>query len=134
MKTSEYVGGYVAVDDGKILSIESTVPLKFTVVQEKNPNIVMLVESPRTVPENFKIDVPVSLQGTFDRSKNLFTAEVIKTQCPSKYEASKKEGGAMPVYPTGFPTAAPPPAPVGSSPAGPSSAVPSPAAPQPAKA
>jgi len=107
----------VRVDEGKVASIESFAPLRFTVAAAKDPSSTVVVESRRTVPENFKVGIEVSLVGEYDASRNVLTAYRISTMCPSKYEASKEgaEGGE-PAYRT------PPGAAPGYSPATPVSA------------
>jgi cytochrome c-type biogenesis protein CcmE len=100
--STEYTGGYVRVDDGKIAEIESIEPLRFKVAPESDPGQFIVVESKRTVPENFKIGVDVGLEGEYDSKSNVFTAHRISTQCPSKYEATRdakeamEQGGADP--------------------------------------
>ena len=84
-----YTGGYVRVDDGKIKEIESIDPLRFTVGTEGDLGGHLIVESKRTVPENFKTGVDVGLEGHYDPKRGVFTAERISTQCPSKYEATR---------------------------------------------
>ena len=92
--------GPVRIDDGKIAEIESLSPLRFKVAPKGDTQNFIWVESPRTVPENFKPDVDVGLEGELDAQTGVFHAYRISTQCPSKYEASKdgaKDGG----YPEG---------------------------------
>ena len=87
---STYEGGPVQLDGGKIASIESYTPLKFTVASDKNPSLIIRVHSERLAPENFKEGIKVSLRGQFDRSKGLFVADKVSTQCPSRYEAASE--------------------------------------------
>ncbi len=91
----EVVGTEVEVKDGQVQLIHSFAPLVFTVSSRNVKGQLVVVESPRSVPENFKPGIDVGLRGTFDRQKNRFVASVVTTKCPSKYEASKdaKEAG-----------------------------------------
>ncbi len=83
-------GAKVQVDNGEITSIESIAPLQFTVGVKHDPETRLMVNSTVTVPENFKVGVPVSLRGTYDPNTKLFHAYRITTQCPSRYEATKE--------------------------------------------
>ncbi len=83
-------GGKVQVDNGEIISIESIAPLQFTVGVKQDPETRLLVKSTVTVPENFKVGIPVSLRGTYDTENQIFNAYRITTQCPSRYEATKE--------------------------------------------
>lgn len=92
----------VQVNDGKVVFIEALAPLRFKLSPRDDPSLYVWVEYPGSVPENFKEGRDVGLLGGYDPQKNLFTAERITTQCPSKYEASKeakseKPGGDYPV-------------------------------------
>ena len=86
----EHPQGKVQVDNGEITSIESIAPLKFTVGVKQDPTTRMLVSSTVTVPENFKVGIPVSLRGTYDSEAKTFHAYKITTQCPSRYEATEE--------------------------------------------
>ena len=87
---AEEHGGKVQVDNGEIISIESRAPLQFTVGVKQDPETRLMVKSTVTVPENFKIGIPVSLRGTYDTENQIFNAYRITTQCPSRYEATKE--------------------------------------------
>ena len=90
LRTEEYQGGNVEVKDGQVSAIESIAPLKFTIKPRAGVEPRVLVETPRSVPENFKVGIDVGLRGTYDSEANLFSAYHISTKCPSKYEASKE--------------------------------------------
>jgi hypothetical protein len=89
LKTPKYDGGDVEVKDGQVSAVESIAPLKFTIKPRAGNEPQVLVETPRTVPENFKVGIDVGLRGSYDPETNLFSAYHISTKCPSKYEASK---------------------------------------------
>ena len=104
--------GPLQIKDGKIAEIESLLPLRFKVSSRSDPGTSVWVESKRTVPENFKLDVDVGLEGEYEAKSRVFKAYRITTQCPSKYEASKDAkkayAGASDGY--GASAAVPPPA------------------------
>jgi hypothetical protein len=104
--------GTVEVKDAKVVFIESLAPLRFKVSPRNDASAFMWVESPGSIPENFKEGADVGLLGAYNREKNLLAAERITTQCPSKYEASKeaKSAAAAGGYPTSFEGAARAPA------------------------
>lgn len=87
---AEEHGGKVQVDNGEIISIESIAPLQFTVGVKQDPETRLLVKSTVSVPDNFKVGIPVSLRGTYDTKTKIFNAYRITTQCPSRYEATKE--------------------------------------------
>ena len=102
LASPKYEGGPVQVDDGKVAAVESYAPLKFTVAAENDPSVVIRVTSPRSVPENFKEGIKVSLRGEYDPKTNSFNAYKISTQCPSRYVATSEvegEGAASGTYP-----------------------------------
>ncbi len=103
LNTPQFAQGEVEIKDGQVQAIESFAPLRFTVASRSGAGPQILVESPRTVPENFKIGIDVGLRGSFDHKKRLFHAYQVTTKCPSKYEASKdglKDAGSAP--PAGY--------------------------------
>ena len=82
--------GPIGVDEGTIATIESrSHPLRFT-VKPKVGGEVLVVESPRIAPENFKPGNAVSLRGYYKADEGKFIAEEIFTACPSKYEAARQ--------------------------------------------
>jgi cytochrome c-type biogenesis protein CcmE len=76
--------------DAKVAAIESTSPLRFWVYSEKDPANRLLVTSERSMPENFRQDMDVSLRGEYRKEDQVFVAYRITTQCPSRYQASKE--------------------------------------------
>jgi cytochrome c-type biogenesis protein CcmE len=118
----EYQGGNVEIKDARVARVETWSPLRFSVTSRAGslPNLVW-VETPRSIPENFKEGNDIGLQGSYDRATNTFHAYRLTTACPSKYEASKEgygpEGGgpAVPSKPgaPGAPVGVPPAVPKG---------------------
>ncbi len=114
--TSEHVDGDVQIDDGLVVAIESQMPLKFSIATSATSTDVVRVESPRSVPENFKIGTKVHLTGSYDRSKGVFQAYTVSTVCPSRYEASKEGADAAGSYYSPSSGSPPPAAPGASTP------------------
>lgn len=82
--------GPIGVDEGVIATIESRGhPLRFT-VKPKDGGELLVVESPRIAPQNFKPGNSVSLRGYYKADEGKFIAEEIFTACPSKYEAARQ--------------------------------------------
>ena len=119
----EYAGGRVQTE-GEIRSILSISPLRFTVGQVSGGTYEgkdgqessgaysvkdgasavetatddvgsMTVVASVTVPENFKVGIPVMVRGEFDADTKTFHAYELQTQCPSRYEASEQEGAVV---------------------------------------
>lgn len=86
---SDYQGGRVQVG-AMITSVDSVMPLAFTVHSRTDVNQTIRVESPKAPPENFRPGIEVGLRGTYDPETRTFTAYQIMTKCPTKYEASKE--------------------------------------------
>lgn len=107
-------GQVVRVDNGKIVSIESLAPsLRFHYANEKDPSKVILVESSRNPPENFRVGIGASIKGTYDSEGKLFKAYQVSTNCPSRYDPKEelkkidqyqKSGGGKPAYKEAVPS------------------------------
>ena len=84
-------GETIVVDNGMIVSIESTTPnLVFKYATEQQPGNVILVESSRNPPENFRVGIGASIKGTFDRETKSFKAYQVSTNCPSRYDPKEE--------------------------------------------
>ena len=98
----------IRVDNGKIVSIEAMTPsLRFHYANDKDPSKVILVESSRNPPENFRPGIGASIKGTYDAQGKVFKAYQVSTNCPSRYDPKEelkkidqqqKAGGAAPAY------------------------------------
>ena len=98
----------IRVDNGKIVSIEAMTPsLRFHYANDKDPSKVILVESSRNPPENFRVGIGASIKGTFDAQGKVFKAYQVSTNCPSRYDPKEelekidrqqKADGAAPAY------------------------------------
>lgn len=85
---SDYSGGKVALV-GRLASIESEVPLRFTIHGRDNDLVALRVASEKAPPENFQLGREVGLRGNYDPDTETFHAYRIETACPSRYEATK---------------------------------------------
>ena len=86
----------VHVKDGQLAEIKSLQPLEFVVCGRDDPLARVLVRTERTIPENFKQGIDMGLEGHYDPGAKVFTAEIITTKCPSRYEASESTDSAPP--------------------------------------
>ncbi len=101
LRSGEFDGQTVKVH-GFLESIESTTrPLRFTVRDKEDPEIVIAVTCNKTKPDTFQKEYDVAVEGIWDATTKSFEAEHIYTKCPSKYEAEAKEGLGAP--PSGTP-------------------------------
>ena len=55
----------------------------------------ILVHYEGIIPDMFKDNVDIVVEGTMDRGDNILTANTLLTSCPSKYEAEKSESSIM---------------------------------------
>ncbi len=96
--TSGEFDGRVVKVHGFLKTIESnTRPLRFTVRDKLDPEIVIAVTCDKTKPDTFQEEYDVAVEGVWNAETASFEAEHIYTKCPSKYEAEAKEGlGAPP--------------------------------------
>ncbi|MEE3180274.1 MAG: cytochrome c maturation protein CcmE [Planctomycetota bacterium] len=107
-ETKPEPGQTVRVDNGKIVSIEAMTPsLRFHYANDQDPSKVILVESSRNPPENFRVGIGASIKGTYDTDGKVFKAYQVSTNCPSRYDPKEelkkidqqqKVDGAAPAY------------------------------------
>lgn len=84
-------GNTIRVDNGVIVSIESTTPvLRFHYATEEDPARSISVETNRNPPDNFRIGINASIRGTYDPENNLFKANQVTTNCPSRYSPEEE--------------------------------------------
>lgn len=79
------------VVDGTVEYNQRALNLKFTVRDLADEEKTMKVVYTGVVPDAFKPDVEVILEGSYDRATNTFHAKTLLAKCPSKY--SKEENG-----------------------------------------
>jgi len=81
----------IQVDDGEIVDIQATRPnLRFLYATKKEPGRTIQVECDRFPPENFRVGIPASIKGTYDRETGVFKALSVTTQCPSRYSPKEE--------------------------------------------
>ncbi|UCF89228.1 MAG: cytochrome c maturation protein CcmE [bacterium] len=61
--------------------------LSFTVRDTENDKVTMHARYQGVMPDAFKEDVEVILEGIYNQYDNLFNATILLAKCPSKYEA-----------------------------------------------
>jgi len=79
------------VVDGTVEYNQRDLLLTFKVRDLDDDTKTMKVVYRGVVPDAFKPDVEVILEGSYDRAENTFTAKTLLAKCPSKY--SKEEPG-----------------------------------------
>ena len=88
------VGEQCRVDNGRVVEVlQDANPLRFTIVDDKDPGTVLMVESNRHRPDALEADKGVGLRGVYDRSTGIFHAFDVSTKCPSKYEGDSADAG-----------------------------------------
>jgi cytochrome c-type biogenesis protein CcmE len=78
--SGEVVEGTVQYDQENLI-------LRFAVRDMENDRLTMEARYRGIMPDAFKEDVEVILEGTYSQYDNLFDATVLLAKCPSKYEA-----------------------------------------------
>jgi len=79
------VGGLVV--DGSTDYNQRDLELRFSLKDENNPQEIIDAVYNGAKPDAFEPEIEALLEGTYDRSKNLFQAETLLVKCPSKYES-----------------------------------------------
>ena len=93
LRSAEYEGGTIRLDEGQVAQIDSLAPLRFTIATKNDPSSTLQVESDAPPPENLKVGIDVGLLGEYNREKQSFRASKVSTRCPSRYQASEDAGG-----------------------------------------
>lgn len=78
--SGEVVGGTIQYDQENLL-------LSFAVRDTENDRVTMRASYQGVMPDAFKEDVEVILEGTYSQYDNLFNATILLAKCPSKYVA-----------------------------------------------
>jgi len=74
---------------GSIQKASDALGADFKITDSKNS---IAIKYHGTIPDMFAEDIDVVVQGKFDPVSGVFNAHTLLTSCPSKYEASKREG------------------------------------------
>jgi len=75
------------VVDGTIHFDQENLILTFAVRDTENDRVTMRASYQGVMPDAFKEDVEVILEGSYSQYDNLFSATILLAKCPSKYEA-----------------------------------------------
>jgi cytochrome c-type biogenesis protein CcmE len=75
------------VVDGTIRYDQDNLTLSFSVRDTENDRVTMRATYQGVMPDAFKEDVEVILEGSYSQYDNLFNATILLAKCPSKYEA-----------------------------------------------
>jgi cytochrome c-type biogenesis protein CcmE len=75
------------VVDGTIQYDQDNLTLSFSVRDTENDRVTMRATYQGVMPDAFKEDVEVILEGSYSQYDNLFNATILLAKCPSKYEA-----------------------------------------------
>lgn len=79
------------VSPGNLEIIEGKLGANFDLVDKINPGKSLRVEFKGALPDTFKDDVEVIVEGSFVQGGTVFKAKTLVTKCPSKYEEQSKE-------------------------------------------
>lgn len=82
------VGGLVV--DGTTEYDQNNLRLSFAIQDESDPQQTVLALYNGPKPDAFEPEIEALLEGTYDRDKNLFTADTLLVKCPSKYESEQE--------------------------------------------
>jgi cytochrome c-type biogenesis protein CcmE len=74
------------VVDGTVHYDQENLLLSFAVRDTENDRVTMRANYQGVMPDAFKEDVEVILEGTYSQYDNLFSASILLAKCPSKYE------------------------------------------------
>ena len=74
----------LVIEDGKLGT-------SFDLIDKMDPAKRLRVEYKGALPDTFKEDVEVIVEGGFTPDGELFTARTLVTKCPSKYEEQSRE-------------------------------------------
>ncbi len=77
---------------GSIKRHDSNFKVNFKITDSQKD---LLVHYEGIIPDMFKDNVDIVVEGTMDRGDNTLTANILLTSCPSKYEAEKSESSIM---------------------------------------
>lgn len=78
------------VVDGTVQYDQDNLSLRFAVRDTENDRVTMLASYRGVMPDAFKENVEVILEGTYNQYDNHFNATILLAKCPSKYEADAR--------------------------------------------
>jgi cytochrome c-type biogenesis protein CcmE len=80
------------VVDGTIQYDQENLVLSFSVRDTENDRVTMRASYQGVMPDAFKENVEVILEGSYSQYDNLFNATILLAKCPSKYVAEAEDG------------------------------------------
>lgn len=78
------------VSPRNLVIAEGKLGANFDLLDKEDPAKNLRVEFKGALPDTFKDDVEVILEGEFTQGGTIFTARTLVTKCPSKYEEQSK--------------------------------------------
>lgn len=81
------VGGDVVA--GSIIYDQQALRLAFDLRDQQNRAAIIRINHAGPMPDAFKADMMVLVEGKYRRKDNLFTADTLLVKCPSKYKSGK---------------------------------------------
>ncbi len=79
------------VSPQNLVIVEGQLGASFDLFDKMEPGKSLRVEFKGALPDTFKDDVEVIVEGSFTPDGKLFKAKTLVTKCPSKYEEQSKE-------------------------------------------
>lgn len=79
------------VSPENLVVVEGKLGANFDLIDKLEPGKALRVEFKGALPDTFKDDVEVIVEGSFTPDGNTFIAKTLVTKCPSKYEEQSKE-------------------------------------------
>lgn len=79
------------VSPANLVIAEGKLGTSFDLVDKMNSGQSLRVEYKGALPDTFKDDVEVIVEGAFTQDGSVFKAKTLITKCPSKYEEQSKE-------------------------------------------
>jgi len=79
------------VSPQNLVIVEGKLGAAFDLVDKMEGSKALRVEYKGALPDTFKDDVEVIVEGTFSPDGQVFIAKTLVTKCPSKYEEQSKE-------------------------------------------
>jgi len=74
-----------------LVIVDGKLGASFDLIDKMEPGKSLRVDFKGALPDTFKDDVEVIVEGTFTPDGNLFKARTLVTKCPSKYEEQSQD-------------------------------------------
>jgi len=79
------------VSPENLVIVDGKLGASFDLIDKMEPGKSLRVDFKGALPDTFKDDVEVIVEGTFTPDGNLFKARTLVTKCPSKYEEQSQD-------------------------------------------